>query len=201
MRGHLAAQIDPLGLNNMEKKKARDMIIRSVTVDEKDYDMEFQLPTTTWIGGKEKSLPLREIIARLEKVYCGSIGAEYMHINNLDQINWIREKIETPGALTLENEDKRRLLARLSRSIGFEAFLAKKWTAEKRFGLEGVEMLIPCMKQVIDKSTERGVECIVMGMPHRGRLNVLANVCRKPLEQLLTQFHGLEVSTFVFPSS
>merc|ERR550534_2095603 len=194
VRGHLAAQIDPLGLNNMDKKKARDMIIRSVTVDEKDYDMEFQLPTTTWIGGKEKSLPLREIINRLEKVYCGSIGAEYMHINNLDQINWIREKIETPGALTLENEDKRRLLARLSRSIGFEGFLAKKWAAEKRFGLEGVEMMIPGMKEVIDRSTEAGVESVVMGMPHRGRLNVLANVCRKPLEHILTQFHGLEVA-------
>ena len=111
----------------------------------------FQLPKTTFIGGKETALPLKEIIARLENVYCRSIGAEYMHINNLDQINWIRQKLETPGALNLNNEDKRRVLARLSRSIGFEAFLAKKWTAEKRFGLEGVEMLIPCMKQVIDR--------------------------------------------------
>jgi len=194
VRGHLAAQIDPLGLNNMEKDKAKNMIIRSVKVDEKDFDTEFQLPTTTWIGGEQKSLPLKEIINRLENVYCKSIGAEYMHINNLDQINWIRQKIETPGSLTLQNDDKRRLLARLSRSIGFEAFLAKKWTAEKRFGLEGVEMLIPCMKQVIDRSTELGVESVVMGMPHRGRLNVLANVCRKPLEHILTQFHGLEAA-------
>ena len=151
VRGHLAAQIDPLGLNNMDSEKARNMIIRSVKVDEKDMDKEFQLPQTTWIGGDQKTLPLREIISRLENVYCKSIGAEYMHINNLDQINWIRQKLETPGALNLNNEDKRRVLARLSRSIGFEAFLAKKWTAEKRFGLEGVEMLIPCMKQVIDR--------------------------------------------------
>ena len=151
VRGHLAAQIDPLGLNNMDSEKARNMIIRSVKVDEKDLDKEFQLPQTTWIGGEQKTLPLREIISRLENVYCKSIGAEYMHINNLDQINWIRQKLETPGALNLNNEDKRRVLARLSRSIGFEAFLAKKWTAEKRFGLEGVEMLIPCMKQVIDR--------------------------------------------------
>merc|ERR1712012_846685 len=194
VRGHLAAQIDPLGLNNMDKKKAKEMIIRSVKVDEKDYDTEFQLPSTTWIGGKEKSLPLREIINRLENVYCKSIGVEFMHINNLDQINWIRQKIEAPGALDLSNDDKRRLLARLSRSIGFEAFLAKKWTAEKRFGLEGVEMLIPCMKQVIDRSTELGVESVCMGMPHRGRLNVLANVGRKPLEHILTQFHGLEAA-------
>ena len=105
-----------------------------------------------------------------------------------------RQKLETPGALQLDSDEKRLLLARITRSIGFENFLAKKWPGEKRFGLEGVEMLIPCMKQVIDKSTERGVECIVMGMPHRGRLNVLANVCRKPLEQLLTQFHGLEAA-------
>jgi len=194
VRGHLAAQIDPLGLNNMDKEKAKDMIIRSVTVEDKDLDTVFQLPKTTYIGGKEKSLPLREIIKRLENVYCNHIGTEYMHINNLDQINWIRERLETPGALELENVEKRLLLARISRSIGFESFLAKKWTAEKRFGLEGVEMLIPCMKQVIDRSTELGVECVVMGMPHRGRLNVLANVCRKPLEQILTQFSGLEAA-------
>ena len=102
-----------------------------------------------------------------------------------------RQRLETPGALEIDHTEKRLLLARITRAIGFESFLAKKWTAEKRFGLEGVEMLIPCMKQVIDKSTEYGVECVVMGMPHRGRLNVLANVCRKPLEQILTQFHGM----------
>jgi len=194
VRGHLAAQIDPLGLNNMDREQAKKMIIRSVTVDEKDLDTVFQLPKTTFIGGEEKSLSLKEIISRLENVYCRSIGAEYLHINNLDQIQWIRQKLETPGALQLDSDEKRLLLARITRSIGFENFLAKKWPGEKRFGLEGVEMLIPCMKQVIDKSTERGVECIVMGMPHRGRLNVLANVCRKPLEQLLTQFHGLEAA-------
>jgi len=194
VRGHLAAQIDPLGLNNMDSEEAKKMIIRSVRVDEKDLDRVFQLPTTTFIGGSEKALSLREIINRLQNVYCRSIGAEYLHINNLDQIQWIRQKLETPGALQLDNDEKRLLLARITRSIGFENFLAKKWPGEKRFGLEGVEMLIPCMKQVIDKSTERGVEHIVMGMPHRGRLNVLANVCRKPLEQLLTQFHGLEAA-------
>merc|ERR1711962_200041 len=166
VRGHLAAKIDPLGLNNMGEEEAKKMIIRSVTVDEK----------------------------HLETVYCGSIGAEYMHLHDLDQVNWIREKLETPGALELSKDQKRLLLARISRSCGFENFLAKKWTAEKRFGLEGVDMLIPCMKQVIDKSTSLGVECVVMGMPHRGRLNVLANVCRKHLEQILTQFAGLEAA-------
>jgi 2-oxoglutarate dehydrogenase E1 component len=78
--------------------------------------------------------------------------------------------------------------------IRFEAFLARKWTSEKRFGLEGCEMLIPAMKAIIDKSSELGVESVIMGMPHRGRLNVLANVCRKPLEQIFSQFAGLEAA-------
>ena len=89
-RGHLAAQIDPLGLNNMDREQAKKMIIRSVTVAKEDLDTVFQLPQTTFIEGKEKSLTLREIINRLENVYCRSIGAEFLHINNLDQVNWIR---------------------------------------------------------------------------------------------------------------
>jgi 2-oxoglutarate dehydrogenase E1 component len=174
--------------------KAKKMIIRSTHVHESDLETVFQLPNTTWIGGKEKALPLREIISRLEKVYCGSIGAEFMHICNLDEVNWIREKLETPGALHITSDEKRLLLARISRAAGFENFLAKKYSSEKRFGLEGVEMMIPGMKEIVDVSTNHGVESVVIGMPHRGRLNVLANVCRKPLDQLLTQFAGLEAA-------
>merc|ERR1711884_1019452 len=194
VRGHLAASIDPLNINNMNKDEARKLIIRSAVVADADLDTVFQLPSTTWIGGKESHLPLREIISRLENVYCGSIGAEFMHIFNLDEVNWIRERLESPGAMTLSSEEKRLLLARISRSAGFENFLAKKYSSEKRFGLEGVEMMIPGMKEVVDQSTLHGVESVVIGMPHRGRLNVLANVCRKPLDQLLTQFAGLEAA-------
>merc|ERR1719232_1288154 len=194
VRGHLAAKIDPLNLSNMSIDAAKKLIIRSVQVQEQDLDTVFQLPSTTWIGGSEKALPLREIISRLEKVYCGSIGAEFMHICNLDEVNWIREKLETPGALQLNSDEKRLLLARISRAAGFENFLAKKYSSEKRFGLEGVEMMIPGMKEIVDQSTINGVESVVIGMPHRGRLNVLANVCRKPLDQLLTQFAGLEAA-------
>merc|ERR1719433_1622482 len=194
VRGHLAASIDPLNINNMNKDEARKLIIRSAVVADADLDTVFQLPSTTWIGGKESHLPLREIISRLENVYCGSIGAEFMHIFNLDEVNWIRKRLESPGAMTLSSEEKRLLLARISRSAGFENFLAKKYSSEKRFGLEGVEMMIPGMKEVVDQSTLHGVESVVIGMPHRGRLNVLANVCRKPLDQLLTQFAGLEAA-------
>ncbi|XP_045472665.1 2-oxoglutarate dehydrogenase, mitochondrial isoform X3 [Harmonia axyridis] len=199
-RGHLVAQLDPLGIMYADhtttisdrKGAAPDEIIRQHKLDEADMDRVFKLPSTTFIGGKEKQLPLREILRRLELAYCRHIGVEFMFINSLEQCNWIRQRLESPGCMEISADDKRLILARLTRATGFESFLARKWSSEKRFGLEGCEILIPAMKNIIDKSTEFGVESIVMGMPHRGRLNVLANVCRKPLPQLFTQFAGLE---------
>lgn len=131
---------------------------------------------------------------RLENVYCNKIGVEFMFINSLEQCNWIRKRFETPGVLNFTPEEKRLILARLTRATGFEAFLAKKYSSEKRFGLEGCEIMIPALKEIIDVSTELGVESVIMGMPHRGRLNTLANVCRKPLNQIFTQFAGLEAA-------
>ncbi|XP_077264055.1 oxoglutarate dehydrogenase Nc73EF isoform X5 [Temnothorax americanus] len=201
-RGHLVADLDPLGIMQTDlihthyaaRKGAPEQVLRQYMLEESDMDRVFKLPSTTFIGGKEKSLPLREILKRLESAYCGHIGVEFMFINSLEQCNWIRQKMETPGVMEVTNDEKRLILARLTRATGFEAFLARKWSSEKRFGLEGCEILIPAMKQVIDKSTELGVESIVMGMPHRGRLNVLANVCRKPLSQIFTQFAALEAA-------
>ncbi|XP_034950534.1 2-oxoglutarate dehydrogenase, mitochondrial isoform X2 [Chelonus insularis] len=200
-RGHLVADLDPLGIMRNDvhthyaaRKGSPELVLRQYMLEESDMDRVFKLPSTTFIGGKEKSLPLREILKRLENTYCGHIGVEFMFINSLEQCNWIRQKMETPGIMEINNDEKRLILARLTRATGFEAFLARKWSSEKRFGLEGCEILIPAMKQVIDKSTELGVESIVMGMPHRGRLNVLANVCRKPLNQIFTQFAALEAA-------
>ncbi|PRD30704.1 UNVERIFIED_CONTAM: 2-oxoglutarate dehydrogenase-like [Trichonephila clavipes] len=132
------------------------------------------------------------MLDELRDVYCGHIGIEYMFINSQEQCTWIRKKFETPGIMNFTKEQKRLLMARLIRSTKFEEFLARKWVSEKRFGLEGCEVLIPAMKTVIDRASELGIESIVIGMPHRGRLNVLANVCRKPLEQIFAQFSGLE---------
>ncbi|XP_060516610.1 2-oxoglutarate dehydrogenase complex component E1 isoform X3 [Cylas formicarius] len=196
IRGHHIAKLDPLGINSadLDDQTPQELVYKNYNFDETDMDRVFKLPSTTFIGGQEKSLPLREILRRLELSYCRHIGVEFMFINSLEQCNWIRQRLETPGCMDLSNEQKRLILARLTRATGFESFLARKWSSEKRFGLEGCEMLIPAMKTVIDKSTELGVESIVMGMPHRGRLNVLANVCRKPLYQLFTQFAGLEAA-------
>ncbi|XP_036338441.1 2-oxoglutarate dehydrogenase-like, mitochondrial isoform X1 [Rhagoletis pomonella] len=204
-RGHLAADLDPLGIlrtdiavsKDGQTRRANEAVLRqhsSFFVGEQDMDRPFKLPSTTFIGGDETTLPLREILNRLENVYCNKVGVEYMFINSLEQCNWIRKRFETPGVMNYSPEQKRLILARLTRATGFEAFLAKKYSSEKRFGLEGGEMLIPAMKEVIDVSTELGVESVIMGMPHRGRLNVLANVCRKPLPQIFTQFAGLEAA-------
>lgn len=191
IRGHTIANLDPLGITTVDD---RGQVVRGYmnTFSAEDMDRSFTLPMSTYIGGNENILPLREIIKRLEDAYCRTIGCEFMFINSLEQCNWIREKFETPNVLHMDAQQKRLLLARLTRSHGFEAFLARKFPSEKRFGLEGCEMLIPAMKAIIDRSTSLGVESFVMGMPHRGRLNVLANVCRKPLEHLFTQFAGLD---------
>lgn len=196
IRGHNISKLDPLGISNadLDDRIPTELLYSSYRFEEADMERVFKLPSTTFIGGKEKFLPLREILSRLERAYCNKIGVEFMFINSLEQCNWIRERFETPNILNYTNDEKRLLLARLTRATGFEAFLAKKFSSEKRFGLEGCEIMIPAMKEVIDVSTRLGVESIIMGMPHRGRLNVLANVCRKPLNQIFTQFAGLEAA-------
>uniref|UniRef100_A0A0A9XM16 2-oxoglutarate dehydrogenase complex component E1 n=1 Tax=Lygus hesperus TaxID=30085 RepID=A0A0A9XM16_LYGHE len=196
IRGHHIAKLDPLGINSadLDDKPPPELLYNHYAFEEEDMNRTFKLPATTFIGGKSKVLTLKEILERLEAAYCRHIGVEFMFINSLEQCNWIRQRLESPGVMDMDANSKRLLLARLTRATGFESFLAKKWSSEKRFGLEGAEILIPAMKQIIDKSTDLGVESIVMGMPHRGRLNVLANVCRKPLEQIFTQFAALEAA-------
>lgn len=190
VRGHNIADLDPLeiGAADLDTSTPPELQMAAYHLDERDLDRIFMLPPTTYIGGNEQYLPLRQIIDRLQAIYCEHIGAEYMFINNLQQTDWIRKRLETPGITIMTSEEKRTMLARLVRSTRFEEFLAKKFSSEKRFGLEGCEVLIPAMKTVIDCSSAFGVESFIIGMPHRGRLNVLANVCRKPLEQIFCQF-------------
>jgi 2-oxoglutarate dehydrogenase E1 component len=142
---------------------------------------------------------LREILERLRETYCGSIGFEYMHIPDSDKCNWLRARIETAERQEYSQEEKLRILDRLTWSEMFESFLANKYTAAKRFGLEGCEVLIPGMKALIDRGAELGVESVVIGMPHRGRLNVLANVMRKPMEQVFSEFAGRKPVKEVHP--
>jgi 2-oxoglutarate dehydrogenase E1 component len=135
------------------------------------------------------STTLRELIEHLEKIYCSSVGVEYMHIRSRDECNWIRERIEVEPT-PLSKDQKLKILERLNYSETFEYFLSQKFNTAKRFGVEGNEALIPGMKAMVDRSTELGVENIVVGMAHRGRLNVLTNVIRNPLELIFKEFAG-----------
>lgn len=118
------------------------------------------------------------------------MGIQYVHIPDKDQCDWIRERIEVPKPWNYTLEEKRMILDRLIWSESFEKFIASKYPNEKRFGLEGCESLIPGMKALIDRSVDHGVKYVTIGMPHRGRLNVLANVIRKPLDAILNEFSG-----------
>ncbi|XP_068429973.1 2-oxoglutarate dehydrogenase complex component E1 [Clinocottus analis] len=192
VRGHHIAKLDPLGISCVDFDDAPCAVgfqnVGLYGLAEADLDQVFRLPTTTFIGGSEGSLPLREIIRRLEMAYCRHIGVEFMFINDVEQCQWIRRKFESPGVMQFTPEEKRTLLGRMIRSTRFEEFLQRKWSSEKRFGLEGCESLIPALKTIIDESSLSGVESVIMGMPHRGRLNVLANVIRKELDQIFCQF-------------
>ncbi|KAL5107696.1 2-oxoglutarate dehydrogenase-like mitochondrial [Taenia crassiceps] len=189
VRGHLAAKLDPLNIKT-SIESARDIVYGRYLgeIVTPDVDKIFRLPLTTHIGGDQTELPFREIIKRLEDAYCQSIGVDYMFINDLKKCDWLRQRFETPGITKLSVEERKLLLYRLIHACKFEEYLAKKWSSEKRFGIEGCEILIPAMKTVIDESVERGVESFVIGMAHRGRLNVLANVCHKPLSDIFCQF-------------
>ncbi|KRZ17921.1 2-oxoglutarate dehydrogenase, mitochondrial, partial [Trichinella zimbabwensis] len=187
-RGHHIADLDPLGINkaDLDDTVAPELELSTYNLSEKDLNREFLLPNTTYIGGDRSVLTLGEILQRLKKIYCHHIGVEYMHLSNREQYLWIRKHFETPSIMELTPDEQKRLFKRLIQ------FLAKKWPAEKRFGLEGCEVLIPAMKQVIDCAAALGVDTFVIGMPHRGRLNILANVCRQELEAIFCQFSTLE---------
>lgn len=191
VNGHMKAKLDPLGLEEREIPVDLDPALYGFT--EADLDREFFLGVWRMSGFLSENRPvqtLRSILNRLEQAYCGTIGYEYMHIPDRDKCNWLREKIETVIPRGYNAERRLVMLDRLIWSSQFENFLATKWTAAKRFGLEGAETLIPGMKEMFDRSADMGVESIVIGISHRGRLNVLGNVVRKPLRQIFSEFSG-----------
>lgn len=196
-RGHHKAKIDPLGIRGEAAQfgysKPKELELEHYNFTEKDLDQEFTLGPGILprfkTEGREK-MSLREIIATCERLYCGSYGVEYIHIPDREQCDWLRQRIEVPQPYKYSVDEKRRILDRLIWGTSFESFLATKYPNDKRFGLEGGESLIPGMKALIDRSVDYGVKDIVIGMPHRGRLNVLSNVVRKPNESIFSEFAG-----------
>ncbi len=186
VRGHLIADIDPL--NAMPVNNHPELDLETYGLSIWDLDRTF---ISGGLGGHESST-LREILDILRRAYCGKVGTEYRHIQSKEQKLWIRERIrqEFVDPEPLPPETKKQLLDRLIAAEQFERFLHTKYLGAKRFSLEGCETIIPLLHQLIEKAGERGVEEITLGMAHRGRLNVLANVVGNFSERIFTSFEG-----------
>ena len=147
---------------------------------------------TTFEAAKTLQLPastLSQILDQLDKIYCSTLGIEYKYITDENEVNWIQENFERLEA-KFSNEDKKEILHKLIEAVSFENFLNTKYVGQKRFSLEGLEAAIPAMDFLIEAAAENGVEDIVVGMAHRGRLNVLANVFKKPAQEIFAEFDG-----------
>ncbi len=185
VRGHLIARLDPLGLTGSQHHPELDY--RTYGFTEADLDRPFYLDH---VLGLEKAT-LRQIMEVLQKTYSSTVGIEFLHIQEPDQKSWIQSRIEgTGGIFDTTAEDKRAILEQLTETEGFEQFLQVKFPGTKRFGLDGGESAIPALEAIIRTAAGHGVEEIVLGMPHRGRLNVLANVMGKPYAAILSEFQG-----------
>jgi 2-oxoglutarate dehydrogenase E1 component len=185
MRGHFHAKLDPLGIEAPRNREELDP--RSYGFEESDFDRKIFLDHV--LGLEYGSL--REIVAICERTYCQTLGVEFMHISNAAQKSWIQERIEGPDKeISFTREGRRAILNKLIESEGFEKFCDVKFTGTKRFGLDGAESLIPALEQIIKRGGNLGVKEIIVGMPHRGRLNVLTQVLGKPHRALFHEFKG-----------
>jgi 2-oxoglutarate dehydrogenase E1 component len=185
MRGHFHAKLDPLAIEG-EKDEA-ELDPKSYGFSEADMDRRIFLDKVLGL----EFASMREIIAILRRTYCQTLGVEFMHISNAAQKSWIQERIEgRDKEITFTREGKRAILNKLVEADGFEKFCDVKFTGTKRFGLDGGESLIPALEQIIKRGGNLGVKEIVIGMPHRGRLNVLTQVMGKPHRALFHEFKG-----------
>ncbi len=185
MRGHLHANLDPLGLEVREEAPELDPAAYGFT--EADYGREIFIDN--YLGLEFATVP--QMLEILKRTYCGTMGVEFMHISDPEAKAWIQERIEGPDKeITFTKNGKRAILAKLAEAEGFEKFLDVKYTGTKRFGLDGGEALIPALEQIIKRGGALGVKDIVLGMPHRGRLNVLTQVMGKPHRALFHEFKG-----------
>ena len=196
--GHEAANLDPLGIHAFRNGTPPILDYKYYGFTEADLDRKMDIVGAA-SGGSDgfltdlaavKSVTLRAVLEKLENTYCQGLGVEYMHINSREKCNWIRNQVENPKFLKYTKEKTLHIFERLCFADRFEKFLANKFNTAKRFGVEGAESFIPGLKSLVDRGSELGVETFVFGMPHRGRLNVLTNVLRKPMPLIFKEFEG-----------
>ena len=182
VRGHMAANLDPLGRPRPELHELNPLFYG---LNEADLDRPFS--TRTIEGASVRTL--RGIVERLQSTYCRSIGVQFMHIDDFNMRHWLQERMEGTGNhLELSRQEQLRVLARLTDASMFEEFIQKKYVGAKRFSLEGAETLIPALDMAIEKAGENGVDSIILAMAHRGRLNVLANIMGKSPNSIFREF-------------
>src|SRR6185312_14789598 len=185
MRGHLAANLDPLRM--ADKPDTSELDPASYGFGAEDFDRPIFLD---FVLGLETST-VREILQILKRTYCGTLGVQYMHISDPVEKAWLQQRIEGKDKeIAFTNEGKLAILKKLIEGETFERFLHKRFPGTKRFGLDGAEALVPAMEQIIKRGGSLGVSDIVLGMPHRGRLNVLAAVMGKPYHVIFHEFQG-----------
>ncbi len=186
MRGHLHANLDPLGLAGL-RDEHRELDPETYGFTEVDYDRPIFLEH---VLGMEFAT-IREMLEILRRTYCSTLGVEFMHISDPHEKAWIQERIEGPDkGVTFTKRGKRAILNKLVEAEGFEKFLDVKYTGTKRFGLDGSESVVPALEQIIKRGGALGVRDIVLGMAHRGRLNVLTQVMGKPHRAIFHEFKG-----------
>jgi len=180
--GHLMADIDPLEYNQRSHPDL-DVVNHGLTL----WDLDREFPTGGF--GDKPVLPLRKILGKLRDSYCRMIGVEYMYISSPQERQWIQEHVEV-GAPRTPREEQLRILRKLNSAEAFESFLQTKYVGQKRFSLEGGESVIPMLDAIISSAANSGLDEVCVGMPHRGRLNVLANIGGKSYGQIFQEFEG-----------
>ncbi len=179
--GNLAADLDPVGLRKINRELLQ---IELYGLNKNDLEKEFSSP----IPGLSKA-KLSHIIAHLEKTYCASIGVEYAYVRNTQERNWLEQRMEeTANSQTLAPETRLHLYEKLIQAESLEKFLAQKYVGKKRFSIEGCETFIPLLDTAIEEGAKLGIKCMVIGMAHRGRLNVLVNILKKPASLIFAEF-------------
>jgi 2-oxoglutarate dehydrogenase E1 component len=202
--GHLRADLDPLKMkeaygdtttalySTSDESHQATLDFRHYGFTEKDLDEEFYIDMPDWGGllASKNKWTLRELNEALHTAYCGKIGVEFMHIPERERCKWVRDKIELRQYETVTPEERAHMLDRILWTDEFASFIGTKFNTMKRFGLEGCESMIPGLKAAMDACVAHGADTATIGMPHRGRLSVLANVVRKPLETIFAEFQG-----------
>ena len=182
--GHLFTQTNPV---RERRQYSPTLDYKNFGLEDSDLEVEFQAGEQVGIGASK----LSDIIKHLDQVYCQSIGVEYMYVRDPKEIDWIKNRLhKNSNTPKFEAKQKKHILHKLNQAVAFENFLHKKFVGQKRFSLEGAESLIPALDALVEYSSDLGVEEFVMGMSHRGRLNVLANIFNKTYKEIFSEFEG-----------